>query len=234
MIDWSSPRRAAAGMVALTMLALLSACRDDAALVGVRDTTAPTVSITSHSDGTTLTNTSGITVSGTLADDRTISSLTVLQGGADVTSSVSLTYDQTSFSFGLTLGPGDNEIEVQATDESANTGSGTANIISLHIASVSAGQSHTCISTSTGKARCWGRGLNGRTGYDSVANIGDGIGITIIAAGDVPVGASLMEIESSLGGHVCALLNTGAIRCWGGVAVQASWAITPVPTSAMA
>ena len=54
---------------ALALLALLTACGGSS---GGGDTTAPTVSITSHADGATLTTMPNITVSGTLADDGTI------------------------------------------------------------------------------------------------------------------------------------------------------------------
>ena len=67
---------------------------------------------------------------------------------------------------------------------------------------------------SGGAVRCWGSGINGTLGYNATANVGDGIGLSIVAAGDVPIGASATQIAAG-GGHTCALLAGGAVRCWG-------------------
>lgn len=214
-ISW---RRVASGLAALAIMALLGACRDNATLgTTASDTTAPTVSITSHSDGDTLTLAPNITMSGTLSDDATISSLTVLHGGVDVTSTVSPTFDQTSFSFSFKLSPGDNALEVQATDDSANSGSsGTVNLFSHVVTGITGGQNYTCAAISTGTARCWGWGNFGRTGYDATLDIGDGTGgQAIIDKGDVNVGGTVVQVVASEFNHTCGLLDTGAVRCWG-------------------
>ncbi len=76
------------------------------------------------------------------------------------------------------------------------------------------GGSHTCALLTTGGVRCWGAGANGRLGYNALANVGDGIGVSIITAGDVATGGIATEV--SVGSqHTCALLNSGALRCWG-------------------
>jgi alpha-tubulin suppressor-like RCC1 family protein len=72
---------------------------------------------------------------------------------------------------------------------------------------VSAGSGHTCVVLKAGGVRCWGAGGNGELGNGSkskwsttpVAVKG------ISTATDVAVG----------GGHVCALVKGGEVRCWG-------------------
>jgi alpha-tubulin suppressor-like RCC1 family protein len=79
---------------------------------------------------------------------------------------------------------------------------------------VVAGANHTCALLATGAIRCWGSGTNGRLGYNATTSVGDGIGPAINSAGDVPLGASAVQISAG-NGHTCAVLSTGAVRCWG-------------------
>jgi alpha-tubulin suppressor-like RCC1 family protein len=59
--------------------------------------------------------------------------------------------------------------------------------------------------------RCWGLGELGLLGYGNENDIGDDE--TPASAGDVVVGGTVVEI--ALGGHTCARLDTGRVRCWG-------------------
>ncbi len=79
---------------------------------------------------------------------------------------------------------------------------------------VAVGNAFACAILSGGAVRCWGSGNGGRLGHDSVANIGDGAGLSIIDAGDVPLGGSAIDIAAGAA-HACAVLSTGALRCWG-------------------
>jgi len=81
-------------------------------------------------------------------------------------------------------------------------------------AAITAGGNHTCALLTTGAVRCWGAGTSGELGYGGVDNVGDGIGPSIEAAGDVPLGGTAVAISAG-GLHTCALLTTGAVRCWG-------------------
>ena len=81
-------------------------------------------------------------------------------------------------------------------------------------ASIDAGDAHTCAVLTTGAVRCWGFGGFGQLGHDSTNNIGDGQGLAINAAGDVPLGSKATAIATGTS-HTCALLTTGAVRCWG-------------------
>ncbi len=82
------------------------------------------------------------------------------------------------------------------------------------VRSVAAGGTHTCALLESGAVRCWGAGGFGRLGYDNTNDVGDGIGPSITAAGDVPVGAAAKQVVSG-NLHNCALLENGAVRCWG-------------------
>lgn len=44
-----------------------------------------------------------------------------------------------------------------------------------------------CAVLATGGVRCWGRSNYGQLGYGSTQNVGDGMGLSILAAGDVPL-----------------------------------------------
>ena len=80
------------------------------------------------------------------------------------------------------------------------------------VVQVSAGTTHTCAVLSGGAVRCWGNGANGRLGYGNVNNIGDNE--TPASAGTVNVGGAVSQIAAG-GDHTCALLTSGAVRCWG-------------------
>lgn len=75
-----------------------------------------------------------------------------------------------------------------------------------------AGGFHTCALLSTGAVRCWGDGNEGQLGYANNNDIGDDE--LPASAGDIDIGGSVIQIASG-NSHVCALLSTGAVRCWG-------------------
>lgn len=81
---------------------------------------------------------------------------------------------------------------------------------------VVAGPTHTCARIEGGRVRCWGVGARGALGYGNVSDLGEQLPPS--AAGDVNVGAAVVQLAA--GGydnrsHTCALLATGAVRCWG-------------------
>lgn len=77
---------------------------------------------------------------------------------------------------------------------------------------ITAGASHTCVLLHSGAVRCWGDGFGGRLGYGDERVIGDDE--SPVDAGDVPVGGVATAISAG-GQHTCALLEGGAVRCWG-------------------
>ncbi|WP_428261461.1 RCC1 domain-containing protein [Haliangium sp.] len=80
------------------------------------------------------------------------------------------------------------------------------------VTQVAAGGAHTCALLDTGAVRCWGSGSKGRLGYGNEEDIGDNEDPA--TAGDVPLGGTAVQISAG-GQHTCAVLDTGAIRCWG-------------------
>jgi alpha-tubulin suppressor-like RCC1 family protein len=105
--------------------------------------------------------------------------------------------------YGNTVAIGDNETPASAGDVDVG---GTA-------MQITAGWYHTCALLDTGDVACWGRGWLGRLGYGDNEDIGDNE--TPASAGTVEVGGAVAQIAAG-GYHTCALLDTGAVRCWGG------------------
>jgi alpha-tubulin suppressor-like RCC1 family protein len=79
---------------------------------------------------------------------------------------------------------------------------------------ISAGGDHTCALLDNGRVRCWGSGANGRLGYGNTNDIGDNE--TPGSVGPVFLGTGRRAVAISAGGgYTCAILDTGALRCWG-------------------
>ena len=79
---------------------------------------------------------------------------------------------------------------------------------------ISAGSGHTCAILNDDSVRCWGFNLDGRLGYGHIDSIGDNE-----PPGDSPPvnlgpGRTAKAIAAG-GSHTCALLDNGAVRCWG-------------------
>jgi cysteine-rich repeat protein len=76
------------------------------------------------------------------------------------------------------------------------------------------GRIHTCAVLDTGAVRCWGDNFAGQLGYGHTDEIGDDE--TPASAGDVPLAGAPGVLSISAGDyHTCAVLDTGAMRCWG-------------------
>ena len=87
-------------------------------------------------------------------------------------------------------------------------GSGQA----LQAIEISVGMYTSCAVLSTHTARCWGYGATGLNGYANTNTIGDNE--TPFSAGDIDLGGPVSHV--SVGAtHVCALLDSGSVRCWG-------------------
>jgi len=92
----------------------------------------------------------------------------------------------------------------------------TAGDVSIggNVIQIALGRDHTCVLLDTYNIRCWGYNANGQLGYGNTSNVADGIGPDIVTVGDVNVGGPVAQITTG-SYHTCALLDTGAIRCWG-------------------
>jgi cysteine-rich repeat protein len=80
------------------------------------------------------------------------------------------------------------------------------------VVSLVAGGHHTCALMETGAVRCWGYSGHGELGYGNTEAIGDNEDVR--EAGDVDVGGRVVSLAAGLY-HTCALMETGAVRCWG-------------------
>jgi cysteine-rich repeat protein len=75
------------------------------------------------------------------------------------------------------------------------------------------GVDHTCVITSVGSVRCWGADQWFQLGYPGVTEtIGDDE--TPVGVGEVDVGGTVVQLAAG-NLHTCALLTSGALRCWG-------------------
>lgn len=81
--------------------------------------------------------------------------------------------------------------------------------------SIAAGSHHTCVVLDTGELKCWGRNNFGQLGLgDTVDRLSPSV---------VPLGAGRtarsVASGTGIGGgetdHTCAILDTGAVKCWG-------------------
>jgi alpha-tubulin suppressor-like RCC1 family protein len=88
-----------------------------------------------------------------------------------------------------------------------------------------AGAAHTCALLGSGRVRCWGASPEGQTGQGlDGRNIGDDEVPTAFPALDL--GARVTQL-SSAHGPICALLEGGAVRCWGPVVGSTADRYTP-------
>jgi alpha-tubulin suppressor-like RCC1 family protein len=76
------------------------------------------------------------------------------------------------------------------------------------VVALTAGNAHTCALLSTSTVRCWGLNSNGQIGKDPV----------LVNSSTTPVDVpGLRDVRAIAAGgfHNCALLGSGAVRCWG-------------------
>ena len=75
------------------------------------------------------------------------------------------------------------------------------------VASISAGEVHTCAVTTSGGAKCWGHDGQGAIGNDAAF-------VTKATPVDV-LGLTSGVASISAGGHTCAVTTSGMAKCWG-------------------
>ena len=81
---------------------------------------------------------------------------------------------------------------------------------------VMAGELHTCAVLDNSKAKCWGHNASGELGLGDTNARGDGPGQMGDALPTVELGTGRTATEVGGGQYgSCALLNAGAIKCWG-------------------
>jgi alpha-tubulin suppressor-like RCC1 family protein len=83
------------------------------------------------------------------------------------------------------------------------------------VARIRLGERHTCVRLDGGDVRCWGSGDDGRLGYGTTQPLGALPGpIAPLVAVDAQPGKVRDLILGKV--HTCALVDGGAVRCWGG------------------
>ena len=97
----------------------------------------------------------------------------------------------------------------QCDDGNALSGDGCSATCRREIA---AGGAHTCIVRDGDRVQCWGLGANGQLGQVSRATMGDDEPGLIRG---IYLGGKVKELTAGRVHHTCALLETGAVRCWG-------------------
>jgi alpha-tubulin suppressor-like RCC1 family protein len=86
------------------------------------------------------------------------------------------------------------------------------------VVEVEAGGNHTCARFASGKIKCWGDNSNGQLGYEHRFDLGD-------EGGDAEMDVNLPYVNLGEGRtavalqagalHTCAVLDNGAVKCWG-------------------
>ena len=108
--------------------------------------------------------------------------------------------------YGNTDKIGDDELPSVA--DTVDLGSNTT------VTQIAAGNFHTCALLSNGSVQCWGDGDAGQLGYGSKDDVGDDESPS--SKGVVDLGSGAIALQVSAGDlHVCALLSTGSVKCWG-------------------
>lgn len=81
--------------------------------------------------------------------------------------------------------------------------------LSTGVVMLAAGSAHTCAVLVGGEAKCWGANISGQ--------IGDNSGLNQAAPASV-LGLDTGVVQIAAGGtHSCAIMSSGAVKCWGGI-----------------
>ena len=75
---------------------------------------------------------------------------------------------------------------------------------------ITAGRNYSCALLDDGSVKCWGRNDEGQLGIGSSGHMGNGPG----EMATLPTGRTAVAIDA--GTSTCALLDNGALKCWGG------------------
>jgi len=111
---------------------------------------------------------------------------------------------------GDTSSRGDGPGEMGATLPFVDLGPGVT------VVEISAGGHHTCALSSDGRVKCWGYNFDGQLGLGDTSHRGDGPGEmgASLPFVDLGLGVTAIRIRAG-GGHTCALLAGGSVKCWG-------------------
>jgi hypothetical protein len=94
------------------------------------------------------------------------------------------------------------------------------------VLAIDAGGAHSCARFASGKLRCWGRSGDGQLGYGNTDNVGD------VMRPSEAVALPGSVVSMGLGqDNTCAVLEGGALYCWGNGFFTGSWGSTPTRPS---
>ncbi len=111
---------------------------------------------------------------------------------------------------GDTVDRGDAPGELGASLAPISLGAGAT------IAAVTTGFAHTCTLLTDGRVKCWGGSPFGAVGLDSIQLEGDEPGEVGGALPAVDLGSDARVVDIASGNnHVCAVFDTGQVKCWG-------------------
>ncbi|MEZ4819027.1 MAG: hypothetical protein R3A45_03690 [Bdellovibrionota bacterium] len=81
---------------------------------------------------------------------------------------------------------------------------------------ITTGRYHTCALLNTGAVKCWGFNNHGQLGQGNMQKRGDDPSEMGNNLSTIGLGTALTATQIAAGNyHTCALLNTGAVKCWG-------------------
>ena len=86
----------------------------------------------------------------------------------------------------------------------------------VEVTAVTTGDNHTCVLLAGGAVKCWGSSFRGQLGQGNTTPIGGNpgeMGDTLKAI-DLGTGAEAIAVSAG-DSFTCALLNDGAVKCWG-------------------
>lgn len=109
------------------------------------------------------------------------------------------------------IGDGPNELGDQLASINLDSVAGSRTVMAL-----SARKDHKCALLDDGSLKCWGDNATGQLGYGDSANRGSSASQMGTALLPIPLGTGRSAMRVSVGAsHTCALLDDGAVKCWG-------------------
>jgi alpha-tubulin suppressor-like RCC1 family protein len=88
-----------------------------------------------------------------------------------------------------------------------NAPGGAITGLSAAAVAIASGERHNCVLLSTGGVQCWGKNDGGQLGNNSLISSNAPVAVSGLSSGVVAISAAFS--------HSCALLSTGAVKCWG-------------------
>jgi alpha-tubulin suppressor-like RCC1 family protein len=108
---------------------------------------------------------------------------------------------------GNTNSIGDNEAITSVSPIKFPTG--------FKVKQIAVGGSHTCALSEEGKVICWGGNSSGQLGYGDITDRGDTPETTPDKLGFVGLPPVKSIVSGTSASHICAILVSGEVRCWG-------------------